>query len=521
MMSQVSATELLDCTLRDGGYYTAWDFERRTVDAYLDAMARLPVSTVELGYANPPRPGYAGQYFHLTSKETARARSRLSPHQALGVMLDEKAVAPDALPALIRPLAEHVSVVRLAVSPGRLAEAAVLGDRLKQEGMRVGINVMYLSKYWDRVADVFGDSGLGDVAETVALVDSYGACTPEDVSVAVNAARAVLPRTKIGFHGHDNLGLALANSLAATTAGAAVIDGTIRGMGRGPGNTRMELLLAQLFATTKIDYDALNLALQAFETLEREYGWGTNLAYMISGAAGLPQNDVMDWLGKNRYSVDAIVHALHGDAPDNVDHSTFPPVSTQGNPRRAVIIGGGQSVASHREAVLELIKRENPVVIHANYRHLDLVRELRGAQFVCVAGDAMSRVPREIVEDDRVTLVVPSAPRFNGATPNRDARVAQVDSFAREHENPALGPVSDIAPLAVGLGIVCALGSEHVTLLGFDGYPVADVAKQELARETQAMVDQFRNTRPDVRLTSGTRTLYDLSVDSIYGRLMQ
>ena len=46
--------KILDCTLRDGGYYTNWDFDDKIVDAYIRAMNLLPIDYLELGYRNLP-----------------------------------------------------------------------------------------------------------------------------------------------------------------------------------------------------------------------------------------------------------------------------------------------------------------------------------------------------------------------------------------------------------------------------------------------------------------------------------
>ena len=47
-------TQILDCTLRDGGYYTDWDFSNETVDEYIRTTNQLPVDYLEVGYRNNP-----------------------------------------------------------------------------------------------------------------------------------------------------------------------------------------------------------------------------------------------------------------------------------------------------------------------------------------------------------------------------------------------------------------------------------------------------------------------------------
>ena len=82
-------------------------------------------------------------------------------------------------------------------------------------------------------------------AQTIYITDSAGYLLPDDVKARVSALRDVLaPATEIGFHGHHNLGMGIANSIAAIEAGATRIDGSVAGLGAGAGNTPLEVFLA-------------------------------------------------------------------------------------------------------------------------------------------------------------------------------------------------------------------------------------------------------------------------------------
>jgi 4-hydroxy-2-oxovalerate/4-hydroxy-2-oxohexanoate aldolase len=84
-------------------------------------------------------------------------------------------------------------------------------------------------------------------ANCVYTTDSAGYMLPDDVTARIGALRAVLdPGTEVGFHGHHNLALGIANSLAAIEAGAARIDGSVAGLGAGAGNTPLEVFAAVL-----------------------------------------------------------------------------------------------------------------------------------------------------------------------------------------------------------------------------------------------------------------------------------
>jgi len=84
-------------------------------------------------------------------------------------------------------------------------------------------------------------------ANCVYITDSAGYMLPQDVKARLSAVREALkPETELGFHGHHNLAMGIANSVAAIEAGATRIDAAAAGLGAGAGNTPMEVLVAVL-----------------------------------------------------------------------------------------------------------------------------------------------------------------------------------------------------------------------------------------------------------------------------------
>jgi 4-hydroxy-2-oxovalerate/4-hydroxy-2-oxohexanoate aldolase len=82
-------------------------------------------------------------------------------------------------------------------------------------------------------------------ANVIYCTDSAGYMLPDDVSARIGALRSALrPETELGFHGHHNLAMGIANSLAAIEAGANRIDGSAAGLGAGAGNTPLEVFAA-------------------------------------------------------------------------------------------------------------------------------------------------------------------------------------------------------------------------------------------------------------------------------------
>lgn len=84
-------------------------------------------------------------------------------------------------------------------------------------------------------------------ANCIYATDSAGYMLPDDVTARIGLLRAELPaEVEVGFHGHHNLGMGIANSLAAIEAGASRIDGSVAGLGAGAGNTPLEVFCAVL-----------------------------------------------------------------------------------------------------------------------------------------------------------------------------------------------------------------------------------------------------------------------------------
>ncbi|MDB5372355.1 MAG: hypothetical protein JWP04_997 [Belnapia sp.] len=512
--------QVLDCTLRDGGYYTNWDFDPEAVRTYLTSIARLPISYVEIGYVNDPAEGYFGEYYFLTEEKLRSVRAILRPDQKLVVMIDGKNYKPDRLGALFRPIAHLVDLVRITVAPNALGHGVSLAKALKDVGLKVGFNVMYLSTFQNDISQIRTAFDEADTYESLALVDSYGGCVPAAVSKLFRELREALPNKTIGFHGHDNMCLAFANTLAAIEGGADVVDGTFTGMGRGAGNLRTETVLIHLAGqggNEPLDYQALSSAVAPFDALRRVHEWGTNLPYMLSGANNLPQKDVMDWISKNRYSVLSILQALQQQSGGEADLKAYPELQAGSFAAKSVLlIGGGPSVIRHVDAISRFVAKTNPLVVFSTTRHLALAPRIGGTQLLCLPGHDAFRAGARDHLDGIAAVVLPAPPRVPGCLPAFiELPVFQAPPLSMDKQRK-IGPVSDTGPLGLALGATQMLGAQSCYLAGFDGYEMASVSEQELSREVELALSLFRKANGSVKLTSLTPTRYDLDQASVY-----
>ena len=286
--------KILDCTLRDGGYYTNWDFDSKIVDVYIQAMNVLPIDYIELGYRSIPTKEYMGKFGY--SPVSVLRHIKTTCIKKIAEMLYEKNTRPEDLATLLVPIQGLVDMIRIAVDPNNFDRAVILAQSIKTLGFEVGFNTMYMSKWDDYEGFLSKLNKINKVADLFCMVDSFGGVSPEELKAIFQTVKQNTT-CPVGFHGHNNLQLGLVNTLTAIECGIDYVDATILGMGRGAGNLNMELLLTYLNkGGLEVDFNVLGDVITAFQSLHDKYQWGTNLPYMLSGANSISQKEVMDWV---------------------------------------------------------------------------------------------------------------------------------------------------------------------------------------------------------------------------------
>ncbi len=513
-------TKFLDCTLRDGGYYTNWDFNLDLVEVYLRAMEQLPVEILEVGYRSKPGGGYHGEYFHLPEYRLAWIR-QLAPSKKIAVMLNEVDTTVEDLTTAIDPIKEHIDMVRLAVKPERFDEAVKLARAIKERGLEVAFNLMYLSALIGNADIIKKMKALDGEVDCFNLVDSYGGVYPHEVSSFVKELRPDFESTALGYHGHNNLELGFANSMAAAENGCEIIDGTITGMGRGAGNLKTELWLTWM-ATEKgvdVDFNALSTVTGEFETMQKQYDWGTKLAYMVSGASSLPQKDVMDWVTNRSYSLNSIVRALHNQKQGQADNQQLPVFEDHSPNSNAMIIGGGPSVAHHIDAIKQFINQQKGHIclIHASSTNAQYFQDVYVPQYYCLVGNEGHRLERslELFERFHGKCILPPYPRKMGTYIPKP-----VENLAHQLKEVKFTDKFKDSHTALGLQAAIDLGVDHIWITGYDGYGGSMSHKeQDLYNENEYLFNRFaEKSKNPVQAITPSR--YDnLEPSSIYALL--
>lgn len=233
--------KLVDVTLRDGSHAVGHSFTREQVTRIAGALDRSGVEIIEVTHGD----GLGGSsvnygFSAVSDMELIEAAAGVIRKAKLGALL---------LPGIgtIRDLEEAyergVRVLRVATHVTEADVAIQHIQAAKGKGMfAVGFLMMIHMAQPEKIleqARIFVDAG----ADYINLADSAGYLTPDGVRerVAVLTEHLSIP---VGFHAHNNMGLAVANSIAAIEEGADYIDGSLRGLGAGAGNTQIEVLQA-------------------------------------------------------------------------------------------------------------------------------------------------------------------------------------------------------------------------------------------------------------------------------------
>lgn len=508
--------KILDCTLRDGGYYTNWDFDDELVLEYAASMEALPIDYVEVGYRSFPKKSYLGQYFY-SPEYVLKKLKELMPSKQLTIILDEKDVTVEQIEhGLLEPCKPYVSMVRIAIDPKNMGRAISLAKKVKSEGFKLAFNVMYMSSWKEDPSFLENLVGLDDTIDYFYMVDSYGGVFPEDVRQTVKLVKSKT-NVPLGFHGHDNLEMALINTITAIEAGCEIIDATITGMGRGAGNLKTELLLTYLENShaLPVNFTALSSVVSDFEDLREHYKWGTSLPYMFSGAKSLPQKDVMEWVGLNRYPLGSILNALNNQKQAVKDNLQLPILEKSKKYEKAIILGGGNSAREHKIAIKKLISQStNSCLIHAGTRNVSDYLDLDCDQYYGLVGFESDKLLKQIGDFSKITqrCIYPPFPRVMGTViPNA------IINLSSELKEITFTNSNVDSPLALAIQSALDLGAREILLSGFDGYDNSiDENQFTMARENQEILDDALSLA-DCKVLSLTPTKYkNIKVTSIY-----
>lgn len=529
----------LDCTLRDGGYYNAWDFSKELVDDYLVAMDALGVDYIEIGFRSLDANGFKGAYAYSTDSFLKRLSTPSGLNNKLGVMLngselvgDEQRIDSVLTQLFVDAKDSPVSLVRIACHVHQFSECLPAAQWLHNRGYRVGFNLMQVADCTEDEVIHLATQASQYPIDVLYFADSMGSLIPEEVATIIKTFQKGWSG-ELGIHTHDNMGNALANSLKAMDSGVQWIDSTITGMGRGPGNVKTEYLAVELLNRFKKMGNLtplLELIRNHFADLQKKHGWGSNPYYYLAGMYGIHPSYIQEMLSDSRYNdedVVAVIEHLKTEGGKRFNLSTLeaarhffagePKGSWQPSDllcgREVLVLGAGPSVKKHRYAIESYIRSKQPFVIALN------TQKSIDESFINIRAACH---PIRLLADcaEHVTLTQPLATPFHMLPEDVKAELKRKQTLdfglTVQSDQFSFGKSSCTLPSSLVVAYALAIATSgqacSIYLAGFDGYSADDPRKKE-AEDVFHLYQKHSDALP---LLSITPTLYDIPSTSVY-----
>jgi 4-hydroxy-2-oxovalerate aldolase len=235
--------ELLDCTLRDGSNIVGAGFSREITVKILEALIKSGIRVIEMGHSSGMGGNEGGvKVAPLSDEEYIEITAPYFSQAEIGMFCQPRYATSKGVAFAAE---KGLGFLRVGVNAGDSSKAVDLIKEIRGHGMKVRTSLMkaYVlpSEELADEAKILETAG----AQAVTIMDSAGYMLPDDVPGYVEALRRTVS-IPVGFHGHNNLGLAVANGIAAWRAGADSIDCGVMGMARSVGNIPTEAIIAVL-----------------------------------------------------------------------------------------------------------------------------------------------------------------------------------------------------------------------------------------------------------------------------------
>lgn len=475
--------QVLDCTLRDGGYINDWRFGRKTIVSILDKLEQANIDIIECGFLTRMVKEKDCSLFNSVSdlESVLPKRERSSMYVAM-IAIGEKELHPSELAPYD---GKSIQGIRLTFHKKEIQQAMEWAKIIMEKGYQV---------FMQPVGTVFySDIELLRLVEKINalrpyafyIVDTLGSMYRNEVSHRFYLIDENMdPQIRLGFHGHNNMQLAFSNAQVLgkiQTKRTLILDSSVYGMGRGAGNLPTELITQYINKKIQSRYDVtmvMDIYDEYIAAIRKEYEWGYTMPYHIAASHVFHPSYAAYLINKQTLTmkdIEKIIQSIPDEYKVLYDRELIEQLYVQFQSkkiddsaavqeitgliqgRKLLILAPGKTLVSHRQEIKDFIEREHPYVISINF--VDIGYPL-DACFVSNHKriDALSR---EIRSAEGIRLLLTSnIPRLN-----REGCL-YVDYDRYTNPDPV---VSDNAGLML-LKLLQASGAREMFLAGFDGF---------------------------------------------------
>ena len=519
--------KILDCTLRDGGYYNNWNFDIKNAYKYLKSSYSANIDIIEIGFKFFEKNKNYGSFAFVDSKLMKRIPKNRKTKIAIMINADDFLKIKGNYKKYLNNLfikKTEPEVIRIATHFRDYKKIIKYIKHLKSLNYKICFNLMQIKGVSNQeLSRCLKDLKLSKSVDVFYFADSFGNLTPSDVKKICKTINKYWNK-EIGIHSHDNCGLALRNSIQAYKCGVTWIDGTIQGMGRGAGNAKTESLLKYFSKFNYYPNSINNVSKNYFYNLKKKYKWGKSKYYKIAAKYNIHPTYIQMLQADQRYSPKDIIKSISSlkkIVATSYDPKKLEKTFVEDKPIKGkwnalgwcknkplLILSQGPSLSDKKniEKIKQFILKTKCIVISINVSNV--IPEYLIDYYIAVNETRIS-VEHQQYNKLKKPIIIPKV-KLKEIKEDFDkvkfidyGVTIKTDTFSY-YNNYAVLPYNLTFPYAVAVALIGK--AKNITIAGFDGYK----RDHQLQIETQKTINCILRSNKNLELSSLTKTSYSL-----------
>lgn len=481
----MKSIQLLDCTLRDGGYINDWNFGHNELLHIFERMVNTGVDIIEIGFLDAGRSFDRDRCIMPDSDCVEKIFGKVDGKQAMIVGMIDFGTCPIENLSLSKD--SYLDGIRVIFKKHCMEDAIGFCREVKKLGYKVFVQAVSITSYSDEEMYKLAELVNGLEPYAVSLVDTYGLLHHENLMHYFNILNErVHSSIGIGYHSHNNFQLGYANCieiLEMDVDRTLIIDASLYGMGKSAGNTPIELIAMHLNARFGKKYD-ISQMLEAIDChimkIYQKSPWGYNLFYYLAASNKCHPNYVRFLMDKHMLSMKSINEILEEIEPEKKllysqehieelyykyqaaeidDSEDIQKLEEALKGREVLLMGPGRRIQKEETEIRMFIERNHPVIISVNFIpsafQVDYVFLSNVRRYISLTNDLKEYKNRNI-EIIATSNVVKEQGSFQYTLNN--SRLLDLDGEVLDHSFVML------------LKILMKVNIKQVSCAGFDGY---------------------------------------------------
>lgn len=387
------STQILDCTLRDGGYINDWRFGKKTIVSILEKLEKANIDIIECGFLTRMVKDEACSLFNdIAQIEKVLPRQGRTAMYVAMIAIGEKELHPSELAPFD---GKSLEGIRLTFHKGEIDQAMEWARIIQEKGYKVFMQPVGTGFYTDMELLQLVEKMNQLQPYAFYIVDTLGSMYRNEVSHRFYLIdENMRPEIHLGFHGHNNLQLAFSNAQVLgkiQTKRTLILDSSVNGMGRGAGNLPTELITQYINKNIASRYDVtmvMDIYDEYISAIRKKFEWGYSVPYHIAASNVCHPNYASYLINKQTLTmkdIEKIIQSIPEEYKILYDQSLIEElyvryqsksiddsaavqeISGWLSGRKILLLAPGKSLVSHYDSILRFVEEEHPFVISVNF----------------------------------------------------------------------------------------------------------------------------------------------------------